>query len=89
MSALTNGTHCVKDLVHVLDGSVTAAAAHFRVLVFPLNAADDLPVTRWTAPDELEIELNAPGGGVVKDTVRFARNSAADPFTRISTNPIV
>ena len=79
MSALTNGTSHVKDLVHVLVGSVAATAAHFRVLVFPLKAADDLPITKWTGPDQLELST-----GAATDMVRFSRNSDAAPFTRIA-----
>ena len=55
--------------MHVLAGDVTAAAAGFRVLLFPLDVGDVLPTTKWDGPTRML--LTKPDGSL--DTVTFVR----------------
>ena len=66
--------------IHVLTGNITAVAADFRVLLFPLRGDDPLPSTVWSAAGE-QLELTKPDG--TKDTISFAADPAQG-YPRIS-----
>ena len=79
----TNATTNQKSPIHMLAGNVHASSASFKVLLFPLAAADATPVTTWV--DANTVHLSKPDGK--SDAITFFTD-AEEEFSRIVVRPV-